>query len=216
MTPIDAARSWVAFALAALLTLAPPAAVPAAAAAADANPAASAFIRELADESIKELTDPAVPQPEREARFRRLLVEHFDLAAIAKFSLGRYWRSASDAQRTEFRRVFEDFLVHSYSVRFREYHRVGFRVEGSANQADGDVTTRSKIKTSKTEEVALDWRLRPAGDSFVVVDIVVEGVSMAVTQRADFGSIIQNRGGIDGLIDALRAKNAESAGPGPT
>ena len=196
--------------LAAAVILAPPAG-----AGVDANPAASAFMRDLGTESIRELTDPATPRPEREARFRRLLVEHFDMAAISKFVLGRYWRTATESQRLEFRKAHVDFIVHSYSARFGEYRGVGFRVVGSTDGSGGAIVAHSRIRTSKTEEVSVDWRLRAAGDSFVIVDIVVEGISMAVTQRSDFGSIIQNRGGIDGLIAALRAKSAESTGSAP-
>jgi phospholipid transport system substrate-binding protein len=193
--------------LVALFVLAPPVG-----AVADANPAASAFICEFGAESIKELTDPALPQAEREVRFRRLLVEHFDLAAVSKFTLGRCWRSATDSQRAEFKKAHEDFIVYSYAARFADYQGVGFQVVGSVNEAGGVIVVHSRTRISKTEEVFLDWHLRVAGDSFVIVDIVVEGVSMAVTQRSEFGSIMQNRGGIDGLIAALRAKNAELAG----
>jgi phospholipid transport system substrate-binding protein len=193
--------------LAALFTLVPPVG-----AVADANPAASAFICDFGAESIKELTDPALPQAEREVRFRRLLVEHFDLAAISKFALGRYWRSATDSQRAEFKKAHEDFIVHSYAARFADYQGVGFQVAGSVNEAGGVIVVHSRTRISKTEEVFLDWHLHAASGSFVIVDIVIEGVSMAVTQRSEFGSIIQNRGGIDGLIAAMRAKNAEPAG----
>jgi phospholipid transport system substrate-binding protein len=182
---------------------------------ADVNPAASAYIRAFGAEALKELTDPATPQTEREARFRRLFVEHFDLAALSKFALGRYWRSATDSQRREFKKVHEDFIVHSYAARFADYQGVGLQVVGSVNEAGGVIVVHSRTRLSKTDEVFLDWHLRAAGDSFLIVDLVVEGVSMAVTQRSDFGSIIQSRGGIDGLIEALRAKNAEPAGARP-
>jgi phospholipid transport system substrate-binding protein len=182
---------------------------------ADANPAASAYIRAFGAESLQQLTDPAMPRPEREARFRGLLTEHFDLASLSKFALGRYWRSATDSQRIEFKKVLEDFIVHSYSARFGGYHGVVFNVVGSANEAGGAVIVHSRARMSKTEEVLIDWQLRTAGDTFVIADIVVEGVSMAVAQRSDFGSIIHDRGGIDGLIAALRARNSEPAGSGP-
>jgi phospholipid transport system substrate-binding protein len=182
---------------------------------ADANPAASAYIRAFGAEALKELTDPATPQTEREVRFRQLFVEHFDLAALSKFALGRYWRSATESQRIEFKKVLEDFVVHSYSARFGEYHGVGFNVVGSANESGDAVIVHSRVRTSKTEEVLIDWHLRPAGPTFMIVDIVVEGVSMAVTQRSDFGSIIHDRGGVDGLIEALRARISEPAGSGP-
>jgi phospholipid transport system substrate-binding protein len=177
----------------------------------DANPAASAFMQSLGSHAIKELTDPGVAQSERQARFRTLLDEHFDMGAIAKFTLGRYWRTATDEQRAEFRQLFEDFIVQSYSARFSEYHGQGFAVTGSNATDGGAIVVHTKIDMPSSEDVRVDWHLRPAGNSFAVVDIVVEGVSMAVTQRSEFASVIQSRGGVAGLLDALRAKNAQSA-----
>ena len=77
----------------------------------DANPAASSFMQSLGSKAIHELTDPGVPQAERQARFRALLDGHFDIPAIAKFTLGRYWRTATEEQRTDFIQLFEDFRV---------------------------------------------------------------------------------------------------------
>ena len=177
----------------------------------DANPAASAFMQSLGSKAINELTDPAVPQSDRQARFRMLLDEHFDMPAIAKFTLGRYWRTATDEQRTEFRKLFEDFLVQSYSTRFSEYHGEGFVVAGSTTDDGGTIVVHSKIDMPSSEDIRVDWHLRATDGGFVIVDIVVEGVSMAVTQRSEFASVIQSRGGVAGLLDALRSKNAQSA-----
>lgn len=177
----------------------------------DANPAASAFMQSLGSKAIKELTDPALPRSERHARFRALLDEHFDMATIAKFTLGRYWRTATDEQRTEFRQLFEDFIVQSYSTRFAEYHGERFVIVGSTADDGGVIVVHGKIEMPSSEDVRVDWHLRAAEGGFVIVDIVVEGVSMAVTQRSEFASVIQSRGGIAGLLDALRAKNDQSA-----
>jgi phospholipid transport system substrate-binding protein len=177
----------------------------------DANPAASAFMQSLGSHAIKELTDPAVAQSERQARFRMLLDEHFDMGAIAKFALGRYWRTATDEQRTEFRTLFEDFIVQSYSARFSEYRGQGFAVSGSNATEGGTIVVHTRIDMPSSEDVRVDWHLRKTDSSFAIVDIVVEGVSMAVTQRSEFASVIQSRGGVAGLLDALRAKNAQSA-----
>jgi phospholipid transport system substrate-binding protein len=181
----------------------------------DANPAASAFMQSLGSKAIGELTNPAVPQPERQARFRALLDEHFDVPTIAKFTLGRYWRTATDEQRAEFSKLFEDFIVQSYSTRFAEYHGESFQVAGSSVDESGVTVVHSKIDMPSSEDIRVDWHLRAAGGSFVIVDIVVEGVSMAVTQRSEFASVIQSRGGVAGLLEALRAKNAQSADSSP-
>ncbi|MCI0429158.1 MAG: ABC transporter substrate-binding protein [Rhodospirillales bacterium] len=177
----------------------------------DASPAASSFMQALGSKAIKELTDPSVPQPERQAGFRALLDGHFDIPAIAKFTLGRYWRTATEEQRTEFRQLFEDFIVQSYSTRFAEYHGESFQVVGSNINERGTTVVHSRIDMPSSEDVRVDWHLRPRDGSFAIVDIVVEGVSMAVTQRSEFASVIQSRGGLAGLLDALRAKNAQSA-----
>jgi phospholipid transport system substrate-binding protein len=182
-----------------------------AAAAGDADPAASAFMQKLGNDAIHELTDPAVPAPERQARFRRLLDEHFDMPAISRFVLGRYWRTADEAQRAEFQKLFEDFIVGSYSARFSEYRGEAFAVVGSNAESGGTVLVHSKIDMPTSEDIRVDWRLRDRGGDYAIVDIIVEGVSMAVTQRSEFASVIQSRGGVDGLIEALRTKNAQSA-----
>ena len=178
-----------------------------AAATGDASPAAAAFIQELGNDAIKELTDPAIPQPEREARFRRLLVDRFDMAAISKFVLGRYWRSTNETQRVQFQRVLVDFIVGSYSVRFSEYLGEGVKVTGTSAEDGGTILVHSKIDMPSSEDIPVDWRLRRADGGFAIVDIIVEGVSMDVTHRSQFASVIQNRGGVDGLIEALRTKN---------
>jgi len=188
---------------------------PAALRADDANPAASTFIQSLGTQAINELTGSAVPPAERQARFRRLLDSNFDMAAISKFVLGRYWRTATDPERSDFQKLFEEYLVQSYSVRFGEYSGERFEVAGSTRDEDGISVVHSKIDRTAAEDVRIDWRVRPAGSSFVIVDIIVEGVSMAVTQRSEFASVIQSKGGtVKGLIDALRAKTTQSANAG--
>jgi phospholipid transport system substrate-binding protein len=117
---------------------------------------------------------------------------------------------ATDPQRIEFQQAFEDCIVQSYSARFSEYRGTRLYVVGSVNEAGGIVIVHSKINTSKTENVPLDWRLQSTDGAFMILDIVIDGISMAVTERSDFGSVIQSHG-IDGLIEALRAKISESA-----
>jgi phospholipid transport system substrate-binding protein len=174
------------------------------------SPAAFAFIQDLGNDATKELTDPAIPQSERETRFRRLLVDRFDMAAISKFVLGRYWRSANEAQRVEFQRLFVDFIVGSYSVHFSDYLGDGVKVTGTS--VDGDnILVQSKIDMPSSEDIRVDWLLRQADRNFAIIDIIVEGVSMNVTQRSVFASAIQERGGINGLIEALRTKKLQSA-----
>jgi phospholipid transport system substrate-binding protein len=182
------------------------------AAAGDANPAASAFMQKLGNDAIGELFDSTISRSEREARFRRLLNDHFDMAAISKFVLGRHWRSANEAQRLEFQQLFVDFIVGSYWVSFSEELRGGaFTVTGSSAGDDGTILVHTRIAMPSSENVRVDWRLRDSDGKFPIVDIIVEGISMGVTHRSEFASVIQSRGGVDGLIEVLRTKHLQSA-----
>src|SRR5215470_12709413 len=129
----------------ALLFIAPVIVARPAAATADASPAASAFIQKLGHDAVRELADPKVPQSEREARFRRLLVDRFDMAAISKFVLGRYWRSTNETQRMQFQQLFVDFIVGSYSVRFSDYLGEGVKVTGTSAEDGGTILVHSRI-----------------------------------------------------------------------
>jgi len=175
------------------------------------DPAAFAFIQELGSDALKGLTSPTIPPSERQVRFRRLLNDHFDVAAISKFVLGRYWHSTSEAQREEFQALFADFIVRSYSMRFSDYMGQGIEVTGSNTGDDGTILVHSRIDMPSSGDIPVDWRLRPKGGSFAVVDVIIEGASMGVTQRSAFASIVQERGGVSGLIEALRTESLQSA-----
>src|SRR5262245_40962357 len=97
-----------------------------------ATTAASAVTPQLGLDAVRELPHPKVPQSDRTARFHRLLVDRFAMAAISKFVLGRYWRSTNEVQRVEFQRLFVDFIIGSYSVRFSEYLGEGVQVTAPA------------------------------------------------------------------------------------
>lgn len=169
------------------------------------------FIEQLAAQAVEALTGPNLPQSERERRFRAMLDRSFDLPAISRFVLGRYWRVASEAEQEEFLRLFEAFLVQSYAARFADYSGEQFRVHG-VRQENGYAIVQSTVIRPNAENVRVDWRLRNRDDAFKVVDIVIEGISMVVTQRADFGSVIQSSGGrVDGLLDLLRKKVGQSS-----
>jgi phospholipid transport system substrate-binding protein len=165
------------------------------------------FISTLGTRAITELADESMSQADRETRFRNLLNEHFDVPAIGRFVLGRHWKVASDEERTEFLGLFEDFIVRSYAVRFAGYSGETFAVKGSTPGPKSATLVHSKVLRGNAEPIRVDWRVEPRGDKLVITDVIVEGVSMSVTQRSEFASVIQSSGGkIEGLLEALRNK----------
>jgi phospholipid transport system substrate-binding protein len=179
-------------------------AVPSPVAAADAP---TDFIGDLGARAIGELTAKDMSQAEREAKFRQLLDEHFDVPAIGRFVLGRHWKVATDAQKTEYLKLFEDFIVRSYAVRFAGYSGQTFTVKGSTPGPKETTLVHSTVLQHNAQPIRVDWRVEPRGGRLVITDIIVEGVSMSVTQRSEFASVIQSSGGkVEGLLEALRKK----------
>jgi phospholipid transport system substrate-binding protein len=148
----------------------------------------------------------------RVARFRQLFSEDFDVPGIARFVLGRYWHIATEPQRQEFVKVFADYIALAYSNRLAEYSGETLRVTGTRPASDGSVVSSEILRPNGAPPAKVDWVLTPHGGTYKISDVVVEGVSMAVTQRSEFASVIQRNGGqVQGLITALRQKT-EAAG----
>lgn len=194
-------RTLLAAACAAGLLLALPAA-------ADPSISPSEFIASLGDRAVSALTGPELSGAERETRFRELLDTHFDVPTIGKFVLGRYWRAASDEEKQEFLGLFEELLVKSYAKRFAEYSGESFEVRAVREEPDGFALVQSLVVRPNAENIRVDWRIRAnEANEFRIVDVIVEGLSMAVTQRDEFAAVIQSKGGkVAGLIETLRSK----------
>lgn len=170
---------------------------------------AAGFIEQLGNETITVLGDSKLDQSERERQFRRLLNEGFALNAIAQFTLGRYWRAATAEQQAEFRRLFEELVIKTYGSRLSHYSKEVLVVSDERPDGDaGSIVTTDIVRTNKPT-VKIQWRVRPVGNGFKIVDVVAEGISMALTQQSEFAAVIRARGGeVEGLLEDLREKVA--------
>ena len=167
------------------------------------------FIEELGDKAILRLADAGISDAERENRFRALLEESFDITRISRFTLGRYARRATKEQMTEFTQLYEDVTVLTYAHLFASYAGQGFKVKREV----GDPGDRYRMVMTEIETgggkppVKLDWQVSVNGDIYAVVDIRVEGASMAITQRAEYTAVLDRNGGdIPDLLARLRAR----------
>jgi phospholipid transport system substrate-binding protein len=168
---------------------------------------ANSFIATLGQQAIQVL-GPGVPEVQRQARFRVLFHDDFDLPGIGQFVLGRYWRIATPQEQQDFLGLFQEYLVRAYSARLGQYGGEPFRVTGvRPNGAETIVT--SQIIRANGGPIAVDWYLVTQGGRYKITDVYVGGVSMKVTQRDEFASVIQRNGGrVAALIAQLRQKLA--------
>lgn len=169
------------------------------------------FVDNLSQNAIDTLGDKSISQTERERRFKVLLNQNFDIPFLGRFSLGRYWRSASMEQQQEYLRLFEQIIVNTYANRFSQYNGQTIEVISSQDEPDSTLVSTRLVQPDGGEPVYIDWRLRRDGNNFRIIDLIVEGVSLSVTQRSEYGSVIERAGGdIEALLVLLRKKTAAS------
>ena len=184
-------------------------------AAAEGDPGGAAkFIERLGQEAVDELSRSDVPEETRRAQFLDLLERGFAVEAISRFVLGRYWRVASAEQQDKFQQVFKRIVAQRFLPLFRGYGREDFAVTGAGPDPSQPrlYAVRSLIaRPGQTggggPKVGVIWRVRPAGDSYEIVDIKAEGVSMAITLRSEYNSAIQRAGGNVGNLIAMLEDN---------
>ena len=164
------------------------------------------FIKKLAARGIGMLSEKGMTPQKRKQEFRKLLHDSFDMKTIARFSLGRYWKTCNEAQRKEYLKLFENMIVDVYTRRFGEYDGQKLNVLTARDEGEADAVVASEIVPKSGPSIKIDWRVRQKDGKAQVVDIIVEGVSMSITQRADFASVIERGGGnIESLLTHLRA-----------
>ncbi len=169
---------------------------------------AGRFLAELTDRAVDRLTEPGLSDDERERRFRGLIGESFDIPAIGRFVLGRYWRRASEEERAAFLATFEDLIVHRFLPLFAEYSgdKISVGVARPFKSNPNFISVSSELLREKGEPVHIDWRVRRRDDGYRIVDIVAEGISIAVTLRSEYASVLkQNGGDVGDLVRKLRA-----------
>ena len=169
------------------------------------------FIQDLGDRAIKLLADTRLPPEEKNTQFRQMLRDTFDLPTIARFVIGRNWATATPEQQKEYMELFEALVVKTYSDRFAFYTGEGFKVRSTVPETDKDVVVNSDIThPDGSPATTVTWRVRQKADKMGIIDVVVEGVSMSLTQRQEYAAVIQRNGGdVNALLDLMRARVAD-------
>ena len=171
----------------------------------------SGLVNNLVGQAIADIKDQQAAQADREARFRALLEAGFDIPRISRFVLGRYWNAATPDQRQHFAGLFEDWVVRTYSARFKDYSGQTIRVTGERPESDITTVVISQFNgTNGAPPAKVEWHVRKQTDgAFKVVDVSVEGISMALTERDEIAAVADRHGGTaQGLNDALEASLA--------
>ncbi|MFZ4762757.1 MAG: MlaC/ttg2D family ABC transporter substrate-binding protein [Alphaproteobacteria bacterium] len=184
-------------------------AAPLAVSVAQNNLSAKAFVMKLSEDAAHKVVSSTATSAEIDAYFSSFLQERFDLDAIGRFAVGRFFNAGTEAQRQEFSRLFLQQLVQSYRQRFLNYSNEKFMVLSEQQVSDKDTLVESQFLQQDGPPINIEWRVRRTTEgTYRVVDISVEGISMARTYRADYEAALQ-RIGFD--LDAFLKQMAQTS-----
>jgi len=164
---------------------------------ADISDDAKAFIGKLSNEVLTQLTDANLPLAQQEERFREIVTKYIAFESISRWVLGqRHWKKASEAQREDYMRLYGDLMVSTYAHRFQGYSGEALKVTRVRVIDENQALVESQITREGADKpLTINWRVRGADGKYRIIDIMVEGLSMAQTQRSEFKSFMRSNGG---------------------
>ena len=169
---------------------------------------AEKFVQKMTDEGVEEIINANVSKAEKQARFKKLFNDALDLDFIGKYVLGRYWRTASPQQRTDFINTYRELNTKVWSERFDEFKGKNFEFKGTTpSNSAGQVFVNTIVPMEQGEPATVIWRVKQDGNNFKIVDIIIEKVSLTMANRNEYTAFIKNNGGnVDALIANLKTK----------
>lgn len=169
---------------------------------------AEQVVRELASDIWSSIGQPAAD--DRRDQLAQAIRARTDTDILSRLALGKHWRGLDDAQQREYQRLFSLVIIDTLASRLDGF--VGdltgpldqhFRISDSMVAGKRDVLIRSKVMPPDIPAITVDWRLRRVETGPVIIDLVIEGVSLLVSYRAELAAVIE-RSRFEGLLAELR------------
>lgn len=177
---------------------------------ADSSP--EAVVDTLVRHIIDLLQSGGLEDEEALERLAATIEEDTDLDRLGRLVLGRHWRSADEAQRAEYLELFRQLMLRkfvghlgAYSGEPLEEGAELFVITGTRPIGESDAIVQSRVNPPDRPPLDVKWRLRPRDGDWVIIDLIVENVSLLVSQRSEFASVVE-RGGMESLLDEMRQR----------
>ena len=165
---------------------------------------AETFVLETTKNAKSIILDTSLNENQKKTKLEKLALDAVDVAGLARYTLGEEAKNLSDKQISEFVSTFKIFFSKNISNKLKDYSDQNVKVVGSKKISENYVLVDSKIVSTKDkQEISVEWRVFLIDNKLIIRDLVVEGLSLARTQREEFSSIIANKG-FAALIQSLK------------
>ena len=168
---------------------------------------AEAFVLKLTDEAKIIFNDKSLNKDSRLKKLNDLSSKYLDLDALASYTLGDYREKATNSERENFNKLFREYFIKNMSSKLNDFADQDLKIINSKKINENNIIVSTKIFSKKdAQEVAVEWRIYIKDSKLLARDLVVEGLSLARTQKEEFSSIIASKGFV-GVITALENFN---------
>lgn len=163
---------------------------------------ATAFVKQTGDQMVAVVNGPG-GLPEKRQALTQIVDSSADVEGVARFCLGRFWRTATPEQQARYLAAFHNVLVSNISAKLGEYRGVRMNVQ-RGRQQDGDAVVTTIVERPNNPPATVDWVIGQPAANPKLIDVVAEGTSLRLTQRQDYASYLsRNNNNIDALIVAM-------------
>jgi len=168
---------------------------------------AEAFVLKLTDEAKIIFNDKSLNKDSRLKKLNDLSSKYLDLDALAGYTLGDYREKATSSERENFNKLFREYFIKNMSSKLNDFADQDLKIIDSKKINENNIIVSTKIFSKKdAQEIAVEWRIFTKDSKLLARDLVVEGLSLARTQKEEFASIIASKGFV-GVISALENFN---------
>ena len=168
---------------------------------------AEAFVLKLTNEAKLIFNDKSLNTDSRLKKLNDLSLSYLDLDALASYTLGDYRDKATASEKDNFNKLFREYFIKNMSSKLNDFADQELKILDSKKINENNIIVSTKIFSKKdSQEIKVDWRIYIKESKFLARDLVVEGLSLARTQKEEFASIIASKGFV-GLINALENFN---------
>lgn len=169
------------------------------------------LIETLGRQTIDALDQVGSDSTARKQVISAILDQAVDLTLIARLCLGRHWRSTDEAQRADYVALFREIVLATLARRMGYYTGAErFVVMATRSAGDDTMVASEVVYASKDQPLRLEWRVRTNAANATIIDVLPEGVSMVLTYRSEFASVINQRG-LSGLLAELKTRATAAA-----
>jgi len=152
------------------------------------------FVEELVDDAIKTLSNKSISKADKNKKIEEIALANVDIDALGMYTLGDIRKTLDENNLKKYKTLFEKYFLKSLTSRLTDYSSQKFEVLSADQKSDNyNIVSSTIVESASQPEIKIDWRIYTKDPSKPLIrDLIVEGLSLAKTQKEEFASILNS------------------------